>query len=156
MIFRPHLTFQPAKVGYAGKARSTKELAAKLTDDEGEKAKHNVYCAVTADYNFKRGQGDVVEIADGKVRYHIGFCDETIDLPATGRAALEKLHPEWAKANGAAFRKQPPGNTPEGRAFGWDPSDGEVAAAGPGVSAPFHLAADGDGPLSAVPPYRAS
>jgi len=153
MIFRPHLTFQPAKVGYAGKARSTKALAAKLTNGNGPAPAHDVYCAVTADYNFKRGQGDVVEIADGKVVYHVGYCDETIELPPAGKAVLDKLHPAWGKTHSAAFRKQPPGNAPSGRAFAWEPNDGEVCAAGPGVAQPFHIAADGDGPLVAMPPY---
>uniref|UniRef100_A0A7S2C0B7 Uncharacterized protein n=1 Tax=Haptolina brevifila TaxID=156173 RepID=A0A7S2C0B7_9EUKA len=153
LIFRPHLTFKPDKVGYAGKALATRKLAEMLTDGVGADASHNIYCAITADYNFKKGMGDVVEIADGNVSYHVGYCDEASELPASGKAVLEKLHPEFAKANGSAFRKQPPNNDPRGRAFTWAPANGDVVAAGPGATKPFHLAVSSEGPMTTMAPY---
>jgi len=156
LIFRPHLSFNPATFNYMGRALATEKLGKVLTDGVGEDdATHDVYCAITADYNFKQGQGDVIEVSEGQVVYHVGFCSDEVDLAGDARAKLAAAGLEaWASRH-ASLRRQPPGNPQAGWSFTWSPRDGEVHAAGPNAKGGkrWRIYASSAGPIAGVPPY---
>jgi hypothetical protein len=150
LTFRPHLTFNPETLRYAGRALGTIELARELSDGIGIDATHNVYCVTLADYDYFAGQGDVLEVRGEKVIYHVGYSDKT-DPMGEDTIAILKQAGHSAKL-GEHLRRQPAGNPPSGWQFEWTPEMGEVHAAGPNAQRPFRPYADHLGPMRSMPP----
>lgn len=128
MIFRPHLTFMPDTLAYQGRTLTLNAVKEELTDGKGVDAHYNVYCVTLADYDYKAGKGDALEISGGRVKYHVGYSADKDPLTPEAKKILKAAgHP--LPADGMVPR-QPEGNDPQGRSFYWEPADGEIYAAG--------------------------
>jgi hypothetical protein len=116
-------------------------------------AKYNVYGVYTCDYNFSTGEGDLLQIVDGKVFYHIGYCSMEDKLNDEEFQKLQNFSPLW-EWNSRTIGRQPPGIPSTGVVFEWKPSDGDVMSAGrhvkknsdPKARTPWHLFGGGDRP----------
>jgi len=153
LIFRPHLHFDYDKLRFGGRAVAAQRLAEDLTDISA----HDIYCITCSDYDFHAGKGDCVEISAGGVTYHVGHSDKTHPLSENARNAIK----EHSKRHGWSWDKdylaaQPGKNPPEGRSFKWEPSQGEVHAAGPKSQKPFRIYASSDGLLAHSPHHGES
>eukprot|EP00930_Biecheleria_cincta_P085314 TRINITY_DN74706_c0_g1_i1.p1 TRINITY_DN74706_c0_g1~~TRINITY_DN74706_c0_g1_i1.p1 ORF type:complete len:586 (+),score=97.78 TRINITY_DN74706_c0_g1_i1:211-1758(+) len=150
LVLRPHLDFKN-DCSFTPNARSLLVLSEFLAAPVGA-FKHNVYGVVMSDYNFSTGSSDMLEISGKTVRYHVGFCPQSGALISDDvRAKVGEMYPEWL-AQHVQMPCQPSGNSPEGWSFTWQPSDGDVYAAGPKAKRPFRMFADMHGPLSEAPP----
>jgi len=151
LIFRPHLTFDPQKMAYQGRVTTLATLKRQLSSGAGIQSDHDVYCVVMADYDYAKGQGDVLEVSGGKVKYHVGYSDSSDAITEEGKKILiEAGHS--VPADGL-IRRQPAGNDPNGRAFYWTPKDGTIYAAGPNAKPrPWRIYASSNGPMKAMSP----
>jgi len=150
VVFRPHATFSLSRCSYGGRALGIAKLKAAIQHDI-QTSKHDVYGAILMDYDYNSGQGDVLEVFEGKVNYHVGYTDKSDPLPDSAKRVLQPFHPQFAER--ATIPRQPPGNDPDGWTFSWSPADGEVIAAGPRATIrPFHLYASSLGPMPDAPP----
>jgi len=150
LVLRPHLEFL-TDCSFTPNADALKGLSQFLEAPVGA-FKHNVYGVVMSDYNFSIGLSDMLEISGKTVRYHVGFCPKSGALVSDKvKAKVGEMHPQWV-AEHSQMPCQPSGNTPEGWSFTWQPSDGDVYAAGPKAKKPFRMFADMHGPLAEAPP----
>jgi hypothetical protein len=131
-----HLTWDPTRCAYGGTAHKAEAVSKVIS---GIKKKER-FCALMADYDWYAGQGDAMEVSDGKLTYHVGYSAGTDPVPEGLKEELKKLNFE-----GDAMPRQPPNNSPEGWSFEWSPKDGEIFAAGPKANKPFHMYASSFG-----------
>lgn len=143
LTLKVHVHFDASQASYGGTAHKA-EKAAKIISGIAGKDK---YCALLSDYDWDKGQGDVLEVSGGKFSYHVGYSDASQDVAPD---ALERL-----KKSGCTETKlplMPPNNSPQGWSFKWDPTKGEVIAAGPKAKKPFHCYASSTGPIDGFHP----
>jgi hypothetical protein len=151
LVFRPHLRFDIDSCAFEDNVLGLDRVSASLSGA----VNHDVYGVIMADYDFSTGKGDCVEISDGKVYYHISYTDEEMIVSEAANKILDKFSPWWTYKS-ESIRVQPLGNPAQGRTFEWQPSDGEVFAAGPWASMPFHLYSSTLGPFIDAPPLKDS
>jgi hypothetical protein len=124
-------------------------------------AKYSVYGVYTCDYNFSTGEGDLLQIVDGKVFYHIGKCSLEDKLTDEAFQKMQNFSPLWTW-DSRTIPRQPPGIPSSGIAFEWKPSDGNVMAAGrhvkdnpdPRTRTPWHLFGGGARPRGRAELFR--
>jgi len=151
MTVKAHVQFNAATCSFGGTAAKA-ENASKVCSAV---AKTDKYVALLTDYDWYAGQGDCLEISDGKVWYHAGFCDRIDPLPDAWQGKLRDMG--WAE-QGDTIPRQPPGVPQEGVRFEWKPDMGELVCAGPQKKGDFafRMYADSNGPLEdAHPAYQA-
>lgn len=147
LALKVHVHFSAETCSYGGTAHKAKKVAQVVSGI----SKKDMYCCLLADYDWDAGQGDALEVSQGKLIYHVGHCDKVDDVPLKLQAGLKDLNYE-----ATTMPRQPPGNSKDGWSFEWNPNDGEVIAAGPKSKKPFHMYATSSGPCSdAPPPYAA-
>uniref|UniRef100_A0A7S0FVZ8 Amine oxidase n=1 Tax=Pyrodinium bahamense TaxID=73915 RepID=A0A7S0FVZ8_9DINO len=147
LVFRPHLRFDLSLCAYEANVLGVVTLGQAISGG----VRHDVYGAILADYDFHAGKGDLVEVSHGKVLYHVGYTSQEEQLPAPSQRILSRFTSRWSFEN-RRLRMQPWGNPSHGWTFDWQPQVGEVFAAGPKASQPFHLYASTSGPFPDAPP----
>jgi hypothetical protein len=128
--YKVHLTWEPERCAYESTAHKAENVAKVISGIE----KKERFCALLADYNWDEGQGDALEVVDGGLTYQVGHSACTDPVPEAKREELTKLG-----FKGDVLPRQPPHNPAEGWSFKWTPQDGEIFAAGPKATKPFHM-----------------
>jgi hypothetical protein len=149
LTFRPHLRFEIDSVAYDINVLGADRAAQAL----GGGVEHDVYGVIMADYDFHNGKGDAVEISGGKIQYHVGYTDEVKELTSSAATSLSRFKFYW-KYGSQHMPMQPLGNPEQGWTFEWVPAHGDVFAAGPKASRPFHLYTSTLGPFADAPPVK--
>lgn len=145
ITLKAHVHFNPQRCSYGGTARKAENVAKVVSAI----AKQDKYVALLTDYDWYKGQGDALEIANGKLWYHVGFCDRSDPLPEKWQTKLREMGFE----QGSTIPRQPPGIPASGLRFEWSPADGEAIGAGPKATHnTFKMYADSSGPLPDAPP----
>merc|ERR1719203_2534930 len=122
LTLKVHVHFDASQASYGGTAHKA-EKAAKIISGIAGKDK---YCALLADYDWDKGQGDVLEVSGGKFLYHVGYSGASQDVAPDALVLLK-----GAGCSETKLPMMPPNNSPEGWSFKWDPTKGEVIAGGP-------------------------
>lgn len=142
---KPHVHFNAQTCSYGGTAKKADNIAKVVSAI----AKQDKFVVLLTDYDWYKGQGDALEIAKGRLWYHVGSCDRSDPLPEEMQTKLRELGHE----TGSTIRRQPLGVPARGLKFEWSPLEGEVIAAGPhATNGAFRMYADSNGPLPDAPP----
>ena len=149
LVLKPHITFDTAQGSYQGRDAATAKLANALIG-----LKHDAYCCLLVDNDFDKQQGECLAIYQGRVSFCVAKCDVSDPLSAEVREELNGF--AWP-FHGERLRRQPPAVPVEGFAFEWEPSLGDIIAAGPRrskcVAHPFRVFASSSGALPDAPLY---
>ena len=159
IVFRPHMRFIPELGKYEDRAIAAELIGRALANTGSHR---DIWAAMCCDYDFAKGQGDVIEISGrGKglhrvcvVTYHIGHGDRVTDVTPKMQRTLKDFSPTWSYTL-KVLPDQPWGVPREGRKFKWTPGIGEVYAAGPKADKPWHMYASSFG-LMMDEPRRAT
>merc|ERR1740123_3018061 len=87
ITLKAHVQFNATSCSFQGTA-SKAEKVGKVVCAISNQDQH---AALLTDYDWYAGQGDALEIVQGKVWYHVGFCDREDELPTDARAKLTKV-----------------------------------------------------------------
>ncbi|CAE8581169.1 unnamed protein product [Polarella glacialis] len=109
IALRPHLKFNIDTCAYEGHCQGVEKAGLAIAGG----TKHDVFVVTLVDYDFAQGMADALEISEGKVLYHVGFCDAEDVVPDQVRWELTRFKPVWKYMHGT-MRRPPEGNPPLG------------------------------------------
>jgi len=149
MVFRPHVGMRRDGGLADGSTKGQEKGLRILSDITGASPGaflKDIWAVTMYDYAWGRGKSDLVEVSDGRIRYHVGYGgDEVYSLSAQAAVNLKSAYPAFASGckldaeNRTEILRQPHGNPETGWTFDWTPADGEIIAAGPSAKRPFRL-----------------